>query len=82
MNLRDFKPLLGSAALAQNREVATTGNSVFDGFPSLLIMRTETEEDRETKIQIQIARKGRVCMETRTVKLPKASPNMERRVMP
>jgi len=50
-----------SAALAQNRGVATIGDSVIDGFSSLLIMRTETEKDRlrvhtskETKIQIQL----------------------------
>jgi len=35
-----------SAALTQNREVATTGDPVFDGFPSLLIVKMETEEDR------------------------------------
>ena len=37
---------LASAALTQNREVATTGDPVFDGFPSLLIEKMETEEDR------------------------------------
>jgi hypothetical protein len=64
-----------SAALIKNQGIATTGDSVTDGFPSLLIMRTETEKDRlrvhtkkEIEIQIQITKKGRGGWATKRIK--------------